>query len=81
MIIDYYEPTKLNMSDRFKQALRLSHKEIRKHLSPQYQQKVSKKICEHIQTLDQYRYAKKLALYQAIHGEIDLDKLWEQYKE
>ena len=66
----------IHMADRFKQALRVSCQKIRTHLSPSHQQKISSKICAHIRTLDQYRYAKRLALYQAINGEIDLGGLW-----
>ena len=66
----------LEMTDRFKQALRLTCQQIRKKLSLTYQQRVSLQICAHIRKLDQYRYAKRIALYQAVNGEIDLSSLW-----
>ncbi len=64
------------MADQFKQALRLSCQHIRKNLSTSYQQKISRKICNRIRTLEKYRYATRLALYQAVNGEIDLGELW-----
>ena len=64
------------MTDRFKKALRLTCQQIRKKLSLSYQQRVSRQICAHIRQLDQYRYAKRIALYQAVNGEIDLSSLW-----
>jgi len=64
------------MTDKFKQALRLTCQQIRQNLSPSYQKKISSQICAHIRTLDQYRYAKRIALYQAVNGEIDLGALW-----
>lgn len=64
------------MANQFKQAVRLTNQHIRNHLSPSYQQKMSSKICDHIRTLEQYRYAKQIALYQAMNGEVDLGSLW-----
>lgn len=64
------------MPDRFKQAVRLTCQQIRKNLSPEYQKTVSNQICMQIRKLDQYRYAKKIALYKAANGEIDLSSLW-----
>lgn len=64
------------MADRFKQALRLTCQQIRKTLSPTYQNTVSSQVCARIRKLDQYRYAKRIALYQPVNGEIDLSGLW-----
>lgn len=64
------------MTDRFKQAIRLSCQQVRKKLPLEYQHTVSSKICARIRKLEQYRYAKRIALYQAINGEIDLHNLW-----
>ncbi len=64
------------MADPFKQALRLTCQQIRQNLSLSYQKKVSDQICARVRTLDQYRYAKRIALYQAMKGEIDLSSLW-----
>ena len=64
------------MSNQFIQALRLSCQQIRKNLSPIYQKTISDKICKQVLKLDQYRYAKRIALYKAANGEIDLGDLW-----
>jgi len=64
------------MADRFKKILRKSYKEIRARLPHDYRTKASAKICARINTLHQYRYAKKIALYHAVNGEIDLSPLW-----
>ena len=53
------------MSDRFKDILRHT-----------YKQKVSRQVCERIRRINQYRHATKIALYQAIRGEISLVPLW-----
>lgn len=76
MIMNQENSTLIVMTDQFKQALRLTNQYIRKHLSPSYQQKISSKICSQIRTLEEYRYAKRIALYQAMNGEIDLGDLW-----
>jgi len=64
------------MSDRFKTAIRSSCREIREKLPAIYQQKASSKICRRIRQLDQYRYAKRIAIYHACNGEVDLGELW-----
>ncbi|MDI9817868.1 MULTISPECIES: 5-formyltetrahydrofolate cyclo-ligase [unclassified Legionella] len=64
------------MADRFKLALRQSYQQLRSKLSPIYQQAVSRQVCAHIRGLEQYRYAKRIALYQAARGEINLGELW-----
>ena len=64
------------MADRFKQAIRQTCQQIRKKLTPAYQESASFNVCAHIRKLEQYRYAKRIALYQAVNGEIDLGLLW-----
>ncbi len=64
------------MADRFKQALRHTYQQIRQSLSPTYQSQSSLQICKQISKLDCYRYAKRIALYQAVNGEVDLEKIW-----
>lgn len=65
------------MTDAFRQAIRLTCLGVRDALSANYQKKASVKICQTIRQLEQYRYAKRIALYKAISGEIDLGKLWQ----
>lgn len=65
------------MTDAFRKAIRLTCLGVRDVLSPSYQKKISLKICERIRQLEQYRYAKRIALYKAISGEIDLNNLWQ----
>ncbi len=65
------------MADRFKQALRLTCQQIRKRLSPSYQQRASWQICTNVRKLDQYRCAKRIALYYSVSGEINLSSLWQ----
>ncbi|WED43611.1 5-formyltetrahydrofolate cyclo-ligase [Legionella cardiaca] len=64
------------MADRFKLALRRSCRQIRENLSHDYQQEASNQVCARIRSLEQYRYAKRIALYQAVGGEINLNSLW-----
>lgn len=64
------------MADSFKQALRLSRRQIRENLPLQYQHSASDKICARIRKLEPYRKAKRIALYQPIGGEISLTALW-----
>jgi 5-formyltetrahydrofolate cyclo-ligase len=64
------------MVDRFKQALRLSRRQIRESLALDYQHSASAKICARIRNLEQYRHAKRIALYQPINGEISLNAIW-----
>jgi 5-formyltetrahydrofolate cyclo-ligase len=59
-----------------KRALRQSYRLVRENLSPAHQQTISSRVCARIRTLHQYRYAKRIALYQAMGGEINLDSLW-----
>jgi 5-formyltetrahydrofolate cyclo-ligase len=64
------------MTDPFKNALRNTMKQVRSKISLPYQTLASKQICSRIRALDHYRRAKRLALYFAINGEIDLTPLW-----
>ncbi|BCA96691.1 5-formyltetrahydrofolate cyclo-ligase [Legionella antarctica] len=64
------------MSDQFKIAMRNTIKQVRSKVSTSYRTTSSNQICNRIQTLEQYRRAKNIALYFAINGEIELDSLW-----
>lgn len=64
------------MPDRLKDAVRNTHKLIRENLPLSYQQTISNQVCARIRRLQQYRYATRIALYQAVRGEIRLDPLW-----
>ena len=62
--------------DPFRQALRKTFQNIRSKLSSTYQKESSLQITKSIRNLKEYRYAKRIALYQAFHGEVDLTRLW-----
>ncbi len=64
------------MRDSFKLALRQSRLQVREKLPLDYQNTASTKVCNRIRTLDEFRKAKRIALYQAIGGEISLNNLW-----
>ena len=64
------------MADRYKQILRQTCQQTRKKLSLTYQREASQRICNKIKQIEQYRYAKRIALYQSINGEIDLKSIW-----
>lgn len=64
------------MPDRLNQILRLTCRQVRQNLSSAYKKKASEQVCANIRKLDQYRYARQIALYQAVNGEIDLGNLW-----
>src|SRR3990167_243435 len=64
------------MTDYFKNFIRLMLREIRSRLSTSFQQKASQQVCNRIKQLEPYRYAKRIALYHAVEGEITLDNLW-----
>jgi len=65
------------MPDHFKSAIRDSIKQVRAKISVTYRFKSSNQICARIRSLETYRQAKKIALYCAINGEIDLASLWD----
>ena len=67
----------MNNNDAFKQALRIHCQTIRKHLSSEEQAVASASVCERIQALSPYQKAKHIAIYHAVHGEIDLSSLRE----
>ena len=64
------------MADRYKQIIRSTSRQIREQLSADYQKTASAQVCKRIRELTQYRYAKRIALYHAMGGEISLDALW-----
>lgn len=61
---------------RYKDILRKNFRLVRKNLDLNYQTSSSNKVYKLISQLDSYRYAKKIALYHAVQGEINLKKLW-----
>lgn len=64
------------MPDYFKNLLRLVLRGVRSRLSTHVQSQASERICARIKQLESYRYAKRIALYHAVEGEINLDNLW-----
>lgn len=64
------------MTDRYKTAIRKTLKQVRAHTSAHFRAKASMQICNRLRSLDPYRKAKHLALYFAIHGEVDLNPIW-----
>ena len=57
-------------------TLRNSIRIVRAKLSVEYKTQAQNKVIRQIQGLKQWRYAKKIALYHAFQGEIDLSELW-----
>jgi 5-formyltetrahydrofolate cyclo-ligase len=68
--------TRKHMSDKLKNALRSTIKQVRYKTSAAYCSTSSNQICARIRTLEQYRRAKSIALYFAVNGEVDLTALW-----
>lgn len=64
------------MADQVKKALRDTMKQIRSKISVSSRSTASQQICTRIRSLEQYRYAKRIALYFAINGEVDLTGIW-----
>lgn len=64
------------MADPVKKALRATMKQIRSKVSISYRSTASAQICMRIRSLEQYRKAKRIALYSATNEEIDLNALW-----
>jgi 5-formyltetrahydrofolate cyclo-ligase len=64
------------MADQYKNAIRKTMKEVRANTSVDFQSTSSHKICNRIKSLEAYRKAKRIALYFAAHGEVDLNPLW-----
>lgn len=65
------------MPDHFKVALRNTIKQVRSNTSASYRSASSNQICTRIRSLSAFQNAKKIAIYFAINGEIDLTTLWE----
>jgi len=61
-----------------KSFIRHSYQLKRRELPQIVQQEKSQQVCLFIQTLAVYQEATSIALYQSIHGEIDLTPLWVQ---
>lgn len=64
------------MADPVKIALRNTMKQVRSKLSDPFQATSSNQVCARIRTLEQYRQAKRIALYFAVNGEVNLHSLW-----
>lgn len=64
------------MPNYLKNFLRLTLRGVRSRLSTHFQNQASERVCTRIKQLDPYRYAKRIALYHAVDGEINLDNLW-----
>ncbi|GGI89978.1 5-formyltetrahydrofolate cyclo-ligase [Legionella impletisoli] len=65
------------MSNQSKVLLRKKLKQIRNALSQEEQMQQSHRICSHIKNLEPFKFAKKIALYSALPGEVNLDELWQ----
>ena len=57
--------------------LRSSLRAVRAQLSARYQHEAKNKVIQRIKKLHEWRYAKKIALYHAFQGEIDISELWQ----
>ncbi|PJD90488.1 MAG: 5-formyltetrahydrofolate cyclo-ligase [Legionella sp.] len=64
------------MIDPYKNILRTTLKQLRQNTSATFRLTASQRICNGIKQLTCYRKARHLALYSAIHGEVDLHGLW-----
>jgi 5-formyltetrahydrofolate cyclo-ligase len=64
------------MSNSLNHTIRRTCLDIRQNLSLDFQHSMSHKICTRIRGLAQYRHAKRIALYHAIKGEVDLSAIW-----
>ena len=64
------------MHDPFKVTLRNAIKQIRSKLPHAYKTISSGTICNRIKKLEPYRHAKRIALYHAANGEVDLNSIW-----
>lgn len=65
------------MADQIKNAIRNTIRSVRAKLSPPFKTTASKQICTRIYSLELYKNAKRIALYQAANGEVDLRSIWE----
>jgi 5-formyltetrahydrofolate cyclo-ligase len=59
-----------------RESLRAGLIKRRERLDPIEVGQLSDKICRRMMLLDEYRYAKHIALYHAVRGEIVLDRIW-----
>lgn len=66
------------MVNSFKNAVRTIQRQLRANLSPIIQAESAELITNQIKTLTSYQYAKKIALYRAVNGEVSLEKLWHE---
>jgi 5-formyltetrahydrofolate cyclo-ligase len=64
------------MHNPINNAIRQTCLDLRKQLSSDYQHTISSKICNRIRQMNEYRHAKKIALYHAINREVDLSSMW-----
>ncbi len=64
------------MTNPIHQAIRRTNQDIRKQLPNAFQRSMSNAVCKRIRALNQYRYAKRIALYHALNGEVDLGNIW-----
>lgn len=64
------------MTDYFKNYWRNVQKKIRQNLPSHYQAWAAEQIMQQIVHLSIFRSAKTIALYHAIHGEVDLQPIW-----
>ncbi|MCA0402910.1 MAG: 5-formyltetrahydrofolate cyclo-ligase [Proteobacteria bacterium] len=64
------------MTSSIKSLLRKTYLPLRAKLPKDYKEASAKLIRKHLKKLEAYRYAKKIALYQAVKGEISLDSIW-----
>lgn len=64
------------MPDTEKQAIRDRIKQLRLNSSISYRETAANQVCARLNSLEQFRNAKHLALYYAINGELDLHPLW-----
>jgi 5-formyltetrahydrofolate cyclo-ligase len=71
-----YRIEKSSMQNPINRAIRKTCLDIRKQLPLEYQHKISSKICNRIRLMNEYRYAKRIALYHAINREVDLSSIW-----
>ena len=63
------------MTDRYKELQRQSCMTIRRALSLNYQDEASTQVCTRIRQLNEYRHAKRIALYKSMNGEISLGQI------
>ena len=66
------------MTHPSKQSIRKKNIRQRSALPKDVQLAASQAICQHLQHWAPFQHATHIALYQAVHGEIDLKALWHQ---